>query len=540
MESIINAGLPYRLSGGLNSSLNKDKFSFFSNVSIGHSTYNSISSTVRNDYNNSLSNYKNDHFFDGRGKRANVNVGLSYEPDTTLSLGLEVNYDLWDFIEDSDQTSIFNYKDVLAETVKLSNQVGELENELWINFSMEKNFKSNQILKFSLSTGGEDEVNYYKSDDLDLGTSPDALNQFLLRSDETEGQRYYQGQLDLETPFFKFGKLEAGVKADFIDYDILQKVNFRSDSLILPDNDFSMDMQKLGLYIMQTHKYKKLEYAIGLRAEQFDSEAIQRANNEIFIQEYFRLFPSLQLHYLLPDQSHSIGFNFTRRIQRPGFFDLNPFVSYQDPLNLETGNPALRPEIGKLYELTYHRSLDKFIIDLTLYRRETEDAIQSIVEPLDNDQSLETQINFGQQINQGMESQLEYRPHKTIKTTATFVLSQVQFSGTESIISFNKKTTWSARVNQQFNLPNNFKIVLTGYYRAPRYGVQSKTLEQYYINLNAEKKFNNKRGSISLGIRDIFNTREYAYLLKTDAFELERKHKWQTRSLTLGTSIFYF
>lgn len=539
LEAITNFSVltnPLYLSpnGGLNASFNKEKFSFFTNVSMDYGNYEDYSSAKRKNFDGNIRLYDSQTILKGNGLISNYNLGISIEPDSTLSMGLELNYDRWDILNKGIQKNSFTYRDQPFETFELNNERGEIENELWINYTLEKNFKPKQTLKVSLTTGGEDESNFTKNEDIDLSTFPETVQQFLLSSEETEKQRYYHGKIDFNTPFFNFGKIEAGIKMDFIDYTILQKPIFRSTTIVLPDNDFTMTMQKIGVYLLQSHQIKKLEYSLGLRMEQFSSEAIQHADQSTFLQDYLRFFPSVQFNYLLPDNTHTLGFNYTRRINRPGFFDLNPFVSYEDPLNLETGNPALRPEIANIYELNYHKEIDKLGIDLTLYRRETKDVIQNILSSLGNDQTITTSINLGTQTNQGIEGQMEYRFSKAIRTTATFVWSHVQFMDDTHEINFDKQSSWNIRLKQQFQLSNNWKIELSGIYRAPRYQAQRKSHEQYYVDMGINKKFNNKRGTITLSIRDIFNTREYIYSLHTVNFEVQKNYKWQTRQITIG------
>jgi len=209
-------------------------------------------------------------------------------------------------------------------------------------------------------------------------------------------------------------------------------------------------------------------------------------------------------------------------------------------LNLRTGNPALRPEIANLFEMNYHRGGDEISIDITLYRRETSDAISPIIQPYGNNQSIEIPVNFFKQTNQGLEGQLEYRANDFFKATASLVVGQVEFSDPDTQITFNKNSTWSARLRQQFKLAKNWKIEFSETYRAPRFSAQRKSYENFYVNFALNKKFNNKRGSIALSCRDIFNTRQFGYSLQTQKFELERIEKWQTRRVTLGLRYYIF
>ena len=539
LESVTNLSastnpLYWNPNGGLNMSWTKNRISLFSNISFDYGKNESYFDSQRNNFNDNLRRYQNHIDFFGLGKVPTFNMGFSFEPDSTMSIGLEVNFQRWDFVDDSKQTNIFEYKDATFEVVNFSNKTSEIEDELWINFSLEKKLKNKQNLKLSLTTGGEDEANLYESNDLNLRDVPEVVEQFLLNSDETERQRYYQGQVDYEAPFFNFGQIEAGAKADFIQYDILQKAALREENISPPTNDFTMNMQKLGVFLLQKHQIQKFEYAVGVRMEQFSSDAVQRANNETFTQDYLRFFPSVQFNFMLPDASHTLGFNYTRRINRPSFFDLNPFVSYSDPLNLTTGNPALAPEIANLYEVSYHKGMDKFSIDLTLYQRITSDGIQAIIQPYGNNQTLQTYINFAKETSQGIEAQMEYRMNKVFKTTASFVWGQMKFENPETQITFNNAKSWSARLQQQFKLSNDWKIEFTENYRAPRFSAQRKMQEWFYINFALNKKINKKRGSISLRVSDIFNTKQWGYSLVTDEFEVERIEKWQTRNITLG------
>ena len=444
---------------------------------------------------------------------------------------LELNYDVWDIKGTSRQLSELYYQSELPDNINLENEDRELEHELWMNFAFEKEWKSKRNLQFSITIGGENEDNFRQSDVVD-SSMPMALQQFLQFSNVEESQRYYQGNFDFKTPFFQFGKIEAGFKADFIHYNIFQEVQLHAASI--PDNEFSMDMQKLGVYLLQQHKTNKLEYGIGIRLEQFSSTAIQLADQNTFSQEYLRLFPSVQLKYLMPGPNQSIGLNYTRRINRPGFFDLNPYISFEDPLNLQTGNPALLPEIANLYEVNYHRGSDKLTLDFTLYQRETIGVIFSTIQSLGDNQTLSKPVNYSRAINRGLEGHLEFRPIESLKLNANFVWNQVAISDPEHLVFFDKPESWQLQCRQQLKLKSNWNLELKQSYRAPEYEAQLRRSEIFYLDFGILKKFENGRGSLSLNLRDVFNTRRDLELLQAPGFELSSRYKWQTRRLILG------
>jgi len=532
--------LTLNLSEGVNASWTKEKFSFFTNLSYEYGKYEDYLSSERYNFQDSLQYYKNLTTDKGLGKISNASFGFSMRPDSTISIGVEINYDRWKIDNSLEQQNIFKYRNERDKEVTLPMIRTELENELWVNASLEKEFKNKRVLEISLTAGGEEESNFSESEEVDATNLLLNSQQFLRSSDELESQRYYTGVLDYSTPFFNWGTIDLGVKADYIRYNILQRVVLRSVEINVPDNDFDMDMQKLGVYAIQKKQLGKLEYGVGLRLEQFKSNAIQRADQNTFFQEYLRVFPSVQLVYLVADHDQTIGLNYTKRINRPGFFDLNPYVSYEDPLNLETGNPALRPEIADLLELNYHQEWKRTSFDLTLYNRSTNDAIQSVVTPLDGNRSLETSVNIGSEKSRGIEGLLDYRMNNRLKMSGTFVLAQNKFEDSENEISYNQQTTWSVRLNQQWTLQKNWKIVLSEIYQAPTYEIQRKRNQNLYVNFAISRKLNKKRGSLSFSVSDLFNTREFAYSLLTSGFEIERSYKWQTRQATLGLKYILF
>ena len=346
LETVVNAEVltnPYftNPSGAVNLSINRNKFSLFCNAAYEFDRYANLTAFQRTHFSDELQLYEIDLIGEGRGSTTELNAGLAFEADSTFSLGVELNYHRWDYADDVLQATRFQYLNQSSQQFFVPNQMTELEDELWLNVALEKEFANEQLFKLSLSTGGEVEANSWRGEPNLSAEATAATEQFLLTSDETESQRYYQGKLDWEMPTADFGQLEAGAQLDIIDYDILQNIQLRAAETPLPENDFQMRMQKLGLYALHRHTLQQFAYEIGLRAEQFASTATQQANQLEFIQNYFLFFPSVQLDYLLSGKDHSIGFSYTRRINRPGFFELNPYISYEDPLNLETGKSCV-------------------------------------------------------------------------------------------------------------------------------------------------------------------------------------------------------
>ena len=147
---------------------------------------------------------------------------------------------------------------------------------------------------------------------------------------------------------------------------------------------------------------------------------------------------------------------------------------------------------------------------------------------------MTTPVNIGKFTSRGLELDMEQRWQKWLKTTATFVTYQAAFTDENFPISFNQRWTWRTRLRQQFLLKKQWRIQWMGTYRAPSYQIQRRREPAFYIDIGISKKLANQRGSITLSVRDIFNTKNYNYTLLVDDFQVEQQHKWQTRRIRLG------
>jgi outer membrane receptor protein involved in Fe transport len=75
------------------------------------------------------------------------------------------------------------------------------------------------------------------------------------------------------------------------------------------------------------------------------------------IPSYSLLVPSFILSHKF-DSGETIKLAYTRRVERPEYSELNPFLNFSDPHNITTGNPALKPEIGDNMELGYNKNFE--------------------------------------------------------------------------------------------------------------------------------------------------------------------------------------
>lgn len=533
----LDATYPYRLMGSLDAQWQGKRFSSYLNASLRYSRYQNRQIQQRENQRGALTGYRTEVLTQAQGLTPRFSTGLNYQPDSNLSLGVEVNYHRWRDQGIEQQESFFRYRDERQLTVQPRHRTVEVEDEWSLALQGEKNWGEGQSLTLRLSTQGETERNLsaYNLDGLDLQGTP--LAQSVRRSDEGEGQRHHEGRLDYSLPLGKWGTLEVGLKGERLRYTLDQQLDFLSDTLFLPRNRFRIGLTQGAAYVSQEKKWKRWELRLGLRYEYLlissqsqtlDSSARQRASN---------FFPNLQLLYR-PGEIHIWGLSYARRIVRPGFFDLNPFLSFTDPLALRRGNPYLRPALADQFELTYQARLAAWQLFLTGYYRATHETVQSVIEPLDGERILITYTNLGQRRRYGLEGNLRYSPRSWLDLSASFTLNQSQFISRPGEVEaqFPVLLAWGADIQGQLRWGQGWACQVSGDYNGPSYGVQTRYLPRYSLDLGLRKTFAQERGAVFLKLSDVFNTELFSDERRGSNFVLYHAYKYQTQRITLGVN----
>ncbi|MCU0388322.1 MAG: TonB-dependent receptor, partial [Chitinophagaceae bacterium] len=205
------------------------------------------------------------------------------------------------------------------------------------------------------------------------------------RTDGDGSSRFGVAQLDYVNPFKKTMKFEGGLRAQIRTFET------RNDNLIFDYNtgdfvlipsisaNYEFVDRVYAAYGIITGRNKeggRFGYNLGLRAESSNYDGELTQTSEKFEVEFpISLFPSAFASYKLNDRS-DLQFNYSRRINRPNFFQLIPFIDYTDPLNLRVGNPALKPEFTNSFETNYsYQFNNNHSILASAYFRHTTDLI---------------------------------------------------------------------------------------------------------------------------------------------------------------------
>jgi iron complex outermembrane receptor protein len=318
---------------------------------------------------------------------------------------------------------------------------------------------------------------------------------------------------DYANPIGKTMKLEAGVKFSYVGTDN----DLRTDSIL--NGNWVVDKGRTNLYkyteninagyVNFSKSWKKTSVQAGLRAEQTNSKGDSRdVDNVTTINErhYLSWFPSVFVNHELSD-NHSLGINYSRRIDRPSYDDLNSFVQILNAYTYQQGNPNLRPQFTNSYELSY--TLKKKY-NATLGYSLTTDVMVEFPKQLDDQKvTFITRENLAEQINYSLNINAPFTITKWWSMNNNVTGFYLGFKSPQTELNLNNGQ-YAANGNSinTFVLSKTIKMEGTFNYQSPlTYGL-FQIRSQYSFDAGISKSFAQKKANFKFSVSDVFNTRK--------------------------------
>lgn len=342
-------------------------------------------------------------------------------------------------------------------------------------------------------------------------------NTKLQKSLNDEFEKQFLFQLDYVQPIGKEGKFETGLRSSFrnmINDFIATEQGKNGVFFTLPglDNYFIYDENIHAAYAILGNKKEKFSYQFGLRGEITDVKTTFQKTNEVNPRKYANLFPSAHFTYKLPKEN-AIQLSYSRRVRRPTYGELNPFITYSDNRNYFSGNPDLNPEFSHAFELGHIKYFEKGSLSSSLYYRHTSDKIQSI-RTVDNLGFADTHPeNLLVEDAFGAEFTSQYTPLKWWKTDFNFNFFRAITDGSNIAEAIGSDTySWFVRHTSRFSLPHSIDFQVRGNYEAPQKTPQGERKALYYVDLGTNKDVLKGKGTITLNVSDLFNSRRNRFI----------------------------
>ncbi len=318
-------------------------------------------------------------------------------------------------------------------------------------------------------------------------------------------------KVDYNVSLSKTVKLEAGVKSSWVktdnDLQAEEFVNNNWQNDVRRSNQFVYDENVNAAYTNVNKQFKNTSVQIGLRMEQTNSKGNLITTNTVVKRNYWDFFPTLFVQQNL-SKNNQLGFSYSRRIDRPSYDALNPFIYYLDQYTYSKGNPFLNPQYTHNFELSY-TLLQKYLLSIGYSR--VNDVIAEVILPDAANKALyQTNANIATNISYNANLTVPVQVAKWWQTNNNLNVFYLSFEAPDLAGSALKtgKTSFQFKSQQTFTIVNGFTAELNGNYESPLdYGTLSLKA-RYSIDVGLSKTLFKKKASLKLALSDIFNMSE--------------------------------
>jgi outer membrane receptor protein involved in Fe transport len=513
-NGMITAGLsyPFRVNGGVNLNANIKKWNVFFNGNTRTSRTWEETTNIRDNFNDPL-RYASFIHNDRRPLSYFANAGAEYAINTknkiTFTQSIYTAY-----MKGNSLNTISNtYSDsLLSRTERRNIYTGNPLNGT-SNLQYRHTFKDpKEDINFEINFS---KSRYIRKSDFETTTYNNA-NQITSEFNQSNPVRggNWNGTfvVDYTKPLGKTGKLEMGERTYLIQFKSENQptIQFAGSNEIAETklkNHFVFQQQVHGVYTNVANTFGKTTIQAGLRGELFAYNGTVYQYNTSAKDNYISLFPTLFVGRKL-NKTQDLNFSYSRRVNRPNFFQLIPFIDVTNPQDTSMGNPNLRPEFIHATELSYNYPFGKSNqLLMSAYYQYTENLIQRYRRFNDDG------TTFSQ--NRNLASGQTYGAEATAKVSIkSWWDASLNLNGFRNIISGNNVDTgmnragWGgfAKLNTNIKFNKDFSGQIIANYFAQTTIAQGFIKPYSNVDLALKKNFFKNLLTLTLNVTDVFNT----------------------------------
>jgi outer membrane receptor protein involved in Fe transport len=460
-------------------------------------------------------------------------ISIAYKPNKKNWLATSAKIILPEL---TNKQNIFNtqYYDTLpAKTFNRRNDIQFLRKTVEASLSYRKIFEERKNeLSFDATyshTKGNRPADYYVN------------NEFIQKADGGGAPSNISLQVDYLKQIFNTGKIESGLKGfsrwntfyyHFYDYNTISGQwvynTLFSNSLEHKEYIYS------GYLMYSDSLLEKIFFKAGARIDYSTSDLIQNTTNENIYNEYTYPFPFLLLKYTL-NPSQNLALSVTRRVTRPTYPQLNPYISMIDQLTYESGNKYLKPEVIDKIEINHSWTKEKFDLKSNLYFSTTKDYITQTT-ALSDSNLLAISYANGNRLNKyGLEINGMIRFLKAFSVSPDFNVFYSTSSGTYNNIELiSNALSWSGNIKTIFKAGMKTEFQMLFNYSSPTELPQFQLREIFFVDAGIKRYFLNNKLAASVTVSDIFNTRKWIIQSESQIYKLVNNSKNETRIFWFG------
>jgi hypothetical protein len=332
-------------------------------------------------------------------------------------------------------------------------------------------------------------------------------------------------------------KMEAGLKYSYVNNDNLLSVdslgnNNKWQTDFNRTNNFIYTEKIAASYLNFTKEWKKISVQLGLRAEQTNYKANSKTLNLLNDSTYLNFFPSAFITYKINEQ-HTLNASYSRRINRPSYQSLNPFVTFIDPFTQFEGNPNLRPSFTQSFELKH--SFKNFLYSTLSYSYTKAQTTNVILQDKETGAVRNITANVGNSNYISLNESASLQPTKWWSIDNSVSFSTGFNSSTYPGYEFNQTFFGvDASVENSFQLSKTVKAQLSGYYSTPYRDGITRVRSNYGASGGLQKTMWSGRANLRLSYSNIIGPAAYRSQYLSEELNIKWVNRWEGRRVSLS------
>jgi outer membrane receptor protein involved in Fe transport len=379
------------------------------------------------------------------------------------------------------------------------------------------------------------------SDELTTTAEYDNVSQFSGRKTTENGpSKNFRGKLDYALPLSDASKFETGYEGKIEESE--ENNQLSEFNPLTGEYEIQSEFNNLteyfdnqqSLYAMYSDLLWLLNYQLGFRAEYTYRNITVPWINQTFNIDRIDYFPSLHTSYKFSNVSTFMA-SYSRRINRPSGWELEPFPTWMDANNVRIGNPNLLPEFIDSYETGVQTILGSTNISAEVYFRMTTNKIEPIRTALEENVTLTTFSNVGKDYSLGGEVMLIFDPLDFWNINFMGNVFNYRVEGSIQDESFsNESFNWQSRMNNTFKLWSSTQVQFNLNYNSPSVSAQGTREEFFSSDISIRQEIISNVLALTLQVRDVFSTTKFEYSSESSSFYSYNRFDMQSPSLMLN------
>ena len=524
----------------LNLNYRQEQFNIFGNLSYRHNERNQVLDIDRNiPFEDMLTVFDQDSKRHSYSDRLYFKTGVDYYLSQKTTLGLLASSSFGNWNEDGNSTAFlfgdnpYPFKRVLANNA---------ERENWQNFTYNFNLRhqidnKGQEITFDVDWSTYDNPErqtaanrYFGDEDTELQTP------YMFRTDNESMVDIKAIKLDYTLPLNDKWNIEAGAKASLVrtdsdlDFQVLEEEEWIQD--LGRSNIFSYEETIYAAYANVSTSLLGLQVQAGLRTEYTQSDGFSETLNQRVTRDYLNFFPSVSLSHSLKEK-HSLSYAFSRRIDRPDYGNLNPFVFFLDQFTFSKGNPFLQPQYTNNFTVNYGFKQHFFA---TFSYSRTTDAMTEVIEQNEAEaQIFQTVDNLDlfENYSLNLSTMIPWKDWASTRLSVFTFYNYFDSPSAEGIIKQEQLTT-NLYISNNFTINKFMQAELSAWYQSPMVYGMIRMEEIYSVNAGVSAQFFDGKANLKVSLDDVFNSLDWSANIRQgdiDAFVYQNN---ETRKINIS------